>query len=104
MLDISDLYAMFQDRYEQQEEIPDWAPRSACSLRNKAEENYITRVEKRLCRKINYGECSALLKAFRGEVVEPKRFIDRARKCPECGKWHTDPYNRWGICPDCIPF
>ncbi len=76
MLDISDLYAMFQERQEE-EEIPDWAPRSCLKLRSQAEENYITRVEKRLARKLNYGETWALISCYRGNGPETRPFIKR---------------------------
>ncbi len=76
MLDISDLYAMFQDRQEE-EEIPDWAPRSCLKLRSQAEENYITRVEKRLARKLDYGETWALISRYRANGPETRPFIKR---------------------------
>ncbi len=76
MIDITDLYAMFQDRQEK-EEIPDWAPRSCLKLRSQAEENYITRIEKRLARKLNYGETWALISRYRADGPETRPFVNR---------------------------
>ncbi len=100
--DISDLYASWLDQHEE-DEIPDWAPRSVMYT-SAADENFLTRIEKKLGRLMNYGEAHRAIQTAKAEVPEPKRFIDRVRKCPDCGKWHTDQVNRFGMCADCIPF
>jgi hypothetical protein len=100
--DISDLYASWQDSQEEQD-IPDWAPRSVMYT-SAIDENFLTRMEKKLGRVMSYGEALRAIQNARAVVPEPKRFIDRVRKCPECGRWHTDDINRYGMCADCIPF
>ncbi len=74
--DISDLYAYYLDQ-QSEPEIPDWAPRSCLKLRSQAEENYITRIEKRLCRKLDYGETWALISRYRADGPETRPFIKR---------------------------
>ncbi len=105
MLDITDLYAMFQDRYEQEPDIPSWAPyRSAVRL-TEAQDRVVTRYEKKLGRRLNYNEGQVLMHALATEGPSTVRFIDRVQRCTDCGKWtYKQNCNKWGICDECIPF
>jgi len=87
----------------EEEDIPDWAPRSNLWV-DRQEEALLTRIEKRIRRVLTYGEACKIIVPLRDEVKAAKRFVERARKCPECGRWHTDPINLIGLRPDCIPF
>jgi hypothetical protein len=103
MFDTAGYYDYLREQREAEYEIPDWAPRSSLWV-NQHEEAVLTRVEKRIGRVLNYGEACKMIVPLRDEGKAPKRFIERARKCPDCGKWHTDQINRNGMCAECIPF
>lgn len=103
MFDTQGYYEYLREQREQEDEIPNWAPRSALPVDDK-EEAALTRMEKKLGRILNYGEALKVVAPIRHPEQQKKRFIERARKCPDCGKWHTDEINRNGMCAECIPF
>ncbi len=95
MFDTQGYYEYLREQRETVDEIPDWAPRSAMYT-SAADENFLTRIEKKLGRVMNYGEARWAIHEAKAEAPS-KRFIDRVFKCPVCGRWHDKAR-------ECIPF
>lgn len=102
MFDTAGYYDYLNEQREADTEIPDWSPRS-CFWVSEREEALLTRIERRIRRILNYGEARRMIVPLRTTVIAPKRFIERVRKCPVCGIWHTAETNRHGLCAGCIP-